>query len=395
MDVAFSPNGKLLLTAGWDYVVRLWDPATGKELRQLNLAELRSGPGGGYNLGMAFSPNGRVFATADAGVMLWRVDNAKLWRRLTDRLGEGGGPVAFSPDGRLVAARGPEVAKEGTVRLWEAASGNEVATLRGVRMGNFTSIAFSPDGRTVAAGAIVSAPRGVAGKLVLWDLASGKELAAPEGHSGWLTAVAFTPDGRRLVTGATDTTALVWDVAALTRGARMEGVRAAPEELDGLWADLAGADAARAWRAVWKLAATPGPALPLLRRHLRPVPAPDAGRIARLLADLGSERFEKRDQAARELEKIGEAAAPILRRTLEARPPLETRRRIEAVLERWEGPTAARLVAVRATAVLERAGTAEARRLLDELAGGAPGAHLTQAAQTSLQRLGKRGTAAP
>src|SRR5262249_30598206 len=210
----------------------------------------------------------------------------------------------------------------------------------------------------------------VAGKLVLWELSSGKEIAAPEGHRGWLLAVAFTPDGRRLVTAGSDTTALVWDVPALTRGAWAEAGRVAPGELDRLWSDLAGADGPRAGRAGGRLAADPAQALPLLRRHLRPAPPPDAGRVARLLADLGSERFEIRDRAARELEAVGEAAAPLLRRALEDQLPLETRRRLARLLERWEGPTAAGQVAARAAAVLEQVGTAEARRLLEGLAGG-------------------------
>jgi hypothetical protein len=121
----------------------------------------------------------------------------------------------------------------------------------------------------------------------------------------------------------------------------------------------------------------------------------NADLVTRPLADLGGERFDKRNRAARELEAVGEAASPLLHRALEARPPLETRRRIEGILERWEGPSAARLIAVRATAVLERAGTAEARRLLEELAGGAPAAHLTQEARASRQRLPKRAKAPP
>jgi WD40 repeat protein len=393
MDVAFSADGKVLVTASQGSVVHLWDPATGKKLRQLNLSAFRTGPGGG-DFSVALSPDGQLLAAAGSAVVIWRLDSGKLWRRLTEPARDGGGPVAFSPDGRLVAARGLSK-HNNTIRLWEAASGKEVATLCDKSTNCFTSIAFSPDGRTIAAGSLGFPRGGDVGKLVLWDLASGKELAARADHRGWLIDVTFTPDGRRLITGAYDTTALVWDVPALMRGTRPEALRVAPAELDGLWADLAGADAARAWQAVWKLAADPAQALPLLRRHLRPAPAPDADRVAWLLADLGSERFDKRDRAARELEAVGEAAAPVLRRALEARPPLETRRRIEAILEQWEGPTAARLVAVRATAVLERAGTAEARRLLDELAGGAPGAHLTQAARASVQRLGKRGPSAP
>ncbi len=391
-DVLFSPDGKLLLTAGWDYVVRLWDPATGMGLRQVNLAALRGGGPGGYSLGVAFSPDGRLLATTDPGVMLWRVDDGKAWRRLSAGERESdGGPVAFSPDGRLVAARGGG-RDNGTVQMWEVASGREVTALRG-GAGCLTGIAFSPDGRLIATGSLGNPTGGVAGKLVVWELASGKQLARVEGHRGWLLTVAFTPDGRRLVTGATDTTALVWEVPELTRGAPAEAVRVASKEAGELWADLAGPDAARAWRAVWKLAAAPGHALPLLRKHLRPAPAPDAGRVARLLADLAGERFIARDRAARELEALGEAAAPLLRRALQAQPSLETRRRLKRILAQWDGPTPTQCIAVRATAVLEWIGNAEARRLLEELSGGAPAAELTRQARASLERLDRRKTA--
>ena len=394
LDVAFSADGKVLLTKSWNSVVQLWDPATGKELRKMDLAALRSGPGDGHDINVAMSPDGQWLAVVGSTVELWRLDTGKLWRRLTEPMRDTGGPVAFSPDGRLLAVR--DVSKHNdTIQLWEAASGKEIGTLCDKHSNCLTSIAFSPDGRMVAAGSLGRPSDGIAGELVLWDLASGKEIAARADHRGWLLAVAFSPDGRRLISGAYDTTALVWDVPTLARGARPAAVRVAPKEIDSLWTDLTGADAARAWQAVWKLAANPKQALPLLRRHLRPVPAPAAARIATLLADLDSKQFSQRARAARELEMAGAAAAPILRKTLKGQPTLETRRRLEQILERWEGATPAHLIAVRATTILEQAGSADARQLLDALAGGAPAAHLTREARASLQRLAKRATAGP
>jgi hypothetical protein len=267
-----------------------------------------------------------------------------------------------------------------------------VATLHTTGVGNITDIAFSPDGRTVAAGTNEGAG---SGKVVLWDRASGKEIARLKGHQGYILGVAFTPDGRRLITTSTDTTALVWDVAALCRLPEVPHPRLAANDLDRLWIDLTGAGTARAWRAVWRLAAAPQ-AVPLMRRHLRPAPAPDEAAVTRLLADLGGDRFEKRSRASRELEAVGEAAAPLLRRALQGDAPLETRRRIEQILERWHDGTPAQRTAVRATAVLEQVGTPEARRLLQELARGAPAAMLTRQAAAALGRLGKRpNTGAP
>jgi hypothetical protein len=92
------------------------------------------------------------------------------------------------------------------------------------------------------------------------------------------------------------------------------------------------------------------------------------------------------------LEKLGDVARPALRRVLEGKPNLEVRRRVEALLKKIEdGPPAAEEVgALRAVEVLEALGTAEARRLLEDLARGDKGARLTQEAGAALQRLGRR-----
>jgi hypothetical protein len=162
--------------------------------------------------------------------------------------------------------------------------------------------------------------------------------------------------------------------------------------LEPLWRDLAGDDALRAYQTVLELAGTPRLSVPFLREHLHPAPPVDAQRIARLLADLDSNRFAVREQAAGELEALGDLAAPALRRLLAGKPPLEQRRRGEAVLVKIDGPVRKpeTLRAVRAVEVLEWVGTPEARRVLESVAAGAPEARLTQEAQASLERLAKR-----
>src|SRR5262249_26278168 len=113
----------------------------------------------------------------------------------------------------------------------------------------------------------------------------------------------------------------------------------------------------------------------------------EPARLARLLADLGGGRFAARRQATCELEELGEAAAPALRRALGENLPLETRRRIEEILEKLSPQ---RLVGLRALEVLEHAGTAEARDVLERLAGGVPEAPLTREARAALRRLDTR-----
>jgi hypothetical protein len=245
-----------------------------------------------------------------------------------------------------------------------------------------TSFAFSPDGRTLAASCSDQAVR-------LWEVASGRQRRRFVGHAGSVFSVAFAPDGKRLATGASDTTALVWDVTGLGE----EGPQAVDlpaQEVEGLWAGLGG-DAARAGRAVWKLAAAPRQAVPLLRGRLRPAAA-DEARMTRLIADLDSDRIAVREKAAQELEQLGDIAEPALRKALAGPPSAEVRRRAGQLLERLGGPVTAPglLRSLRAVEVLEHIGTPGAREVLESLARGAPGGRLTREARASLERLAGR-----
>lgn len=168
-------------------------------------------------------------------------------------------------------------------------------------------------------------------------------------------------------------------------------------ELPSLWADLAGGDAVKAYRAIGRLAAAPELTVPWLRERLRPVAAADPQHLARLLADLDSNRFAVREQAMAELEKLGELAEPALQKALEGQPALEFRRRVEQLIEKLRGPITHpdHLRVWRALEVLEHVGTPAAKQVLERMAQGAPESRLTQEAKESLQRLGKRPTAGP
>lgn len=139
------------------------------------------------------------------------------------------------------------------------------------------------------------------------------------------------------------------------------------------------------------LIAAPADALALLRSHLKPVEGVDEKRIDRLIADLGSDAFAVREKATEGLRRLGELAEPALRKAMASRPTLEIRRRVQELLDEivqhhWR-PTPEILRQLRAIEVLERIGTAEARKLLEALAGGAAGARQTREAKAALQRL--------
>jgi hypothetical protein len=215
------------------------------------------------------------------------------------------------------------------------------------------------------------------------------------GHRGGLRSGAFSPDGRKIFSGCQDTTVLVWDVTGRAAAGRPEDRRLSPRELEDLRADLAATDASRAHRALWTLTAAPGQAVALFRSRLRPVVAADPARVGQLLADLDSDAFAVRDRATRELQEMGEAALPALRKALTGRPPLDRRRRAERLLERLTGWSPEQLYALRAVEVLEQIGSPEARQLLEALAAGLPEARLTREAKASLQRLAHRSADRP
>lgn len=168
--------------------------------------------------------------------------------------------------------------------------------------------------------------------------------------------------------------------------------KAAPQKLDSLWADLAGADAAKAYRAIGALVRTPGETVAFFEKHLRSAVAPDRQKVERWIKDLDSDNFSVRDQASRELEKLGELAGAALRTAHQANIPLESRRRLEKLLNNLSGPVVLpdQLRALRAVETLEYIGTEEAKKLLRRYAAGAREARLTEEARETLTRLDKR-----
>jgi len=242
--------------------------------------------------------------------------------------------------------------------------------------------AFSPTGRVVAISRLD-------GRIELWETATGKMLREFRGHREGVRSLVFTADGRRLASAGSDSLVFIRDVTGgVAAHPRQSPLK--PGELDGLWKDLADADAVKAERAKWTLVAAAQQGIPFLRERLRPVATTDPQRLARLLSALDSARFAQREKAATELAGLGRAAEPALRRVLEGRPSIELRRRVERLLEGL-GPSApGQLDQLRGLEVLELAGTAEARQALRELARGAPEAWLTQEAERALQRMAAR-----
>jgi hypothetical protein len=187
---------------------------------RITLAQREWDAGAARRARVLLSEAGELQEALTPGRHSWECDH--LGRRFHQELlvidspGVGFSSVAFSPGGQRIAA----ASWEGTAGLWDAASGDPVAVLRGHK-GYPLAVAFSPDGGRVATA-------GTDNRACLWD-SSGEPLAVLEGHTGPVQAAVFTPDGARVVTASQDGTARLWDPTSGKQLAFLEDHR------DRLW----------------------------------------------------------------------------------------------------------------------------------------------------------------
>jgi hypothetical protein len=201
-------------------------------------------------------------------------------------------------------------------------------------------------------------------------------------HAGYQDAV------RVLEALDPDALTQAWGPAGLAAEVRERWARPSPEQLQALWEDLAAADPCRVHRALWGLVLAGERAVRALGIRLRPAELVSPQRIARLIDDLGRDRYAVRHKATAGLERLAELAEPALRRALARPGPLEMRRRLEQLLGKLEEPwSAERRRPLQAVEVLEQVGSPAARKVLEGLAQGAPEAWLTREAQGAVRRL--------
>jgi WD40 repeat protein len=359
------------------FLCSVWDAKTGKPLRRLKDVD-RSGI-----TAFALSPDGKVLASGHRGAVgFWDLSTDKGVIRLEDGGKEYVSSLAFSPMGDTLAVG----YFDGIVRIWQLSTGRLLHKVQANR-NHSTVVAFSPDGRVIASG-------GRDGSVCLWEVSTGGRRIRLLGHRGPVTSLAFAPSGAALASASEDTTALLWAVAGTTRGGPE---RLTLEQMEEAWAALGGGDAARAYEAIIAWVYAPVQAVPFLGKRVRPATAVDAKRLARLVAEFDSDQFAARESAYEELIKVGRSAEPVLRRALAGQPSVEASRRIRKLLEKLESGVLSpdELRALRAVEILEHIGRPEAKKLLQDLAGGAFEARLTQEAKATLERMGKRPSAKP
>jgi eukaryotic-like serine/threonine-protein kinase len=215
--LAFAPKGDLLAagtgklaTGGGNPVIRFVPRSSAGIVKILEVAtrkELITIAGHqGSILSLAFSPDGRtlVSGSADETAAVWDA-NTGIRKRLLPRSGGPVFAVAFVAGGdSFITASWSPYRKQSELKRWDAQTFTELPLLKS-DAGPVMCLALSPDGRTLATGGLEHIVR-------LWDVASGRERAKFRGHQDVIWALAFSPDGQSVASASWDNTVKVWDV---------------------------------------------------------------------------------------------------------------------------------------------------------------------------------------
>jgi RNA polymerase sigma factor (sigma-70 family) len=215
---ALSADGRKIAMSCDDGTLLLLDAKTGKELHNLNKqqrlmnADAVTGQkqlklsDAGHTRSLAFSPDGKVLASAqdgagfdgDGSICLWELTSGKKLRTLQGHKGMILS-VSFSPDGKQLASGG----LHGTVMLWDVQTAKLLRTFRNAEDW-IQGVTFAPNGQTLVAGS-------TDGRILMWDVPSGKERFQFEEHTAGFVGLALSPDGRKVATGSADQTIRLWN----------------------------------------------------------------------------------------------------------------------------------------------------------------------------------------
>ncbi|MCX5827588.1 MAG: caspase family protein [Deltaproteobacteria bacterium] len=222
-SVAFSPDGRYAISGSIDKTLKLWDIATGREIRTFSGITDRV-------TAVVISPDGRYALSGDEGVTgnikLWNILSGKLIRTFSGHEG-GMGAIAFSPDGKHILSAGG-IPSDKTLKLWDVATGREIRTFRG-STAPVTSIAVTPDGKYIISGSwdnsvtpsqepdgtfIEAKAKSTDNTIRVWEIATGRQVKAFHKSGGWVSTIVITPDGKYVISGHYEDSARMWEIAS-------------------------------------------------------------------------------------------------------------------------------------------------------------------------------------
>lgn len=375
-SVAFSADGKKL-AAGFacrlasdehQWLIAVWDvlaPESASVFRVPRLAEMH----------IAFSPNGRILLSGDVGgpYYLWDVGTGSQICRLNGYEGETGCP-SFTHDSKMLVA----VGEDAMLHYWETATGRERLKMNlGARP--CSPAVFSASGNKVA---FVTADN----QIGLYSPDRAKNAQLMNGHDGRTIKLSFSWCGQFLASGCENGHARVWAIQS-EAFSRKSQVAYGESKVQQLWKDLANENAGPAYRALRLLSACSEEDFALLRKQIRPIAGREE--IREWIARLDAEQFSSRQDSIRQLEKLGRLAKPAFDKALRSNPSPEMRRSVELLISRLEkqplGVEELRLL--RTIELCEASGSAEALKTLHILTHSKYAATVVEEAVSAIERL--------
>ena len=252
--VDISPDGRYVLSGSMDSFI-LWDIMQGKKIQTFTHEDWM-----GYGIVVAFSPDGKYFASGGKGTKLWDLATRQEVMTFDDSIAVS---IAFSPDGKHFLCSGPAPLtlfsnSKPTMKIFDVATGGEIRDFKLVKdVSSFIrpaedrycvwSVAYSPDGKYVLSG-------GGIGEMTLWNASLGKRIRTVVGSEGFIqnntavNAVAFSSDGEYVLSGGSDNSIRLWNAKSLTQIKKfvghtgMGGIQSVAFSPDGKYALSAGND---------------------------------------------------------------------------------------------------------------------------------------------------------